>query len=472
MKNQLWLLLALLLTMIHVQGQNVTKSFTWQGIIKDNAGNPVTNQSVNIKIGIREGINEAGNYVYIETHQVTTSATGQVGLEVGGGQASFGNFESINWTANNHFQEVEIDITGGSNFQSLGNSPIRPIPLAINVLNEKETIKTVTSNNYQSVETERYDLINVREYINLNSDYYKLNENYTCLYGGGFIGTDNPTIRFGYNAVVTNMYFKDVVLDGSNVTFHKCRFEGNITFSPGAKLNDCEVEYVTQPSGNSISIIEHSSIRGSTLQSVELFINSKIDNCTLGNIPVAPIIEHSTIENSTLQSIESCTNSQLYSCTFESGDLIGNYMRSCKIEIGHSYITLSNNSFEDTKINVNKDITEMIISNNRFKGIYNGESNMIEIDVSYGVQNTHKITDNTFYMHSSTPSSISIYGNKTTGTYLLDITDNTFSNGQKAVSFTSNFRSKVAIIHNKLLSTIIGVSDNGSYLRVFDNITF
>ena len=53
----------------------IPQAFKYQAVIRDNAGEVIQNQPVDIRIGIHEGT-PGGTYVYRETHSVSTNAFG------------------------------------------------------------------------------------------------------------------------------------------------------------------------------------------------------------------------------------------------------------------------------------------------------------------------------------------------------------------------------------------------------------
>jgi len=106
------------------------QAFKYQAIARDNAGNVLVDQSVNFRMSILES-SAAGAMVYSETHLVTTSEFGLVNFEIGNGIVGQGQFDAIDWGANEHFLEVGVDENGGSNFNTLGTSQLLSIPYAL-----------------------------------------------------------------------------------------------------------------------------------------------------------------------------------------------------------------------------------------------------------------------------------------------------------------------------------------------------
>lgn len=106
------------------------QSFKYQAVARDVGGNVLTNQNVSFQISIVKG-NTSGTNVYTEIHFVTTNAFGLVNLEIGNGTAVGGDFPSIGWGNDTYFLKVEMDGTGGSNYQLMGNSQLQSVPYAL-----------------------------------------------------------------------------------------------------------------------------------------------------------------------------------------------------------------------------------------------------------------------------------------------------------------------------------------------------
>lgn len=106
------------------------QAFNYQGVARDNAGVPLSNQNISLEIALLEG-SPTGVEVYKETHQVSTGATGVFSLQVGTGAAINGNFTDIDWGAADHYLQLGLDATGGSNYQTMGTSQLLSVPYAL-----------------------------------------------------------------------------------------------------------------------------------------------------------------------------------------------------------------------------------------------------------------------------------------------------------------------------------------------------
>ena len=103
----------------------------YQGIARDSTGNPVSNDTIALRISIHQGT-PTGTVVYKETHFPITNQFGSFSINIGGGTVITGNFSNVPWYSNNYFQEVEMDVNGGSNFVTMGTSQYLSVPYAFN----------------------------------------------------------------------------------------------------------------------------------------------------------------------------------------------------------------------------------------------------------------------------------------------------------------------------------------------------
>lgn len=104
--------------------------FNYQAVVRNTTGNALPNQSVKFKFSILSGsIN--GTPVYAETNLVSTNAAGLVNINVGSGSVVSGNISTVDWTSNLFFLKIEMDITGGNNFQLMGTQQMVSVPYAL-----------------------------------------------------------------------------------------------------------------------------------------------------------------------------------------------------------------------------------------------------------------------------------------------------------------------------------------------------
>ncbi|HNS18341.1 MAG TPA: FISUMP domain-containing protein [Bacteroidales bacterium] len=108
----------------------VPQAFKYQAVIRDKAGQVLSEQNINLQITILQS-NANGPEVYREIHPVTTSELGLVNIEVGHGKALTGSMPSIDWSTGSHFLRVEMDQAGGTDFELMGVSQLLSVPYAL-----------------------------------------------------------------------------------------------------------------------------------------------------------------------------------------------------------------------------------------------------------------------------------------------------------------------------------------------------
>ncbi len=104
------------------------ESFSYQAIVRDNSGQPLSNTSVTFQFNIYQG-SASGTLVYSENHSVTTNDFGLVNLQIGQGNAKSGNFATIDWGNDAYFLNVRID--QGSGFVDMGTQQFISVPYAM-----------------------------------------------------------------------------------------------------------------------------------------------------------------------------------------------------------------------------------------------------------------------------------------------------------------------------------------------------
>ncbi|MEQ9307836.1 MAG: tail fiber domain-containing protein [Balneolaceae bacterium] len=134
-KLTLFIFVTLISTNIYAQ---VPQGFNFQAIARGIDGIPLNSQELGVQVSVIQG-SEAGDVVYTETHTVTTNGVGLIQLVIGEGTAAEANdFGSVNWGNDNYYVKLEIDPSGGSEYEELGVSRLLSVPYALlaeNVVN-------------------------------------------------------------------------------------------------------------------------------------------------------------------------------------------------------------------------------------------------------------------------------------------------------------------------------------------------
>ena len=113
-------------------------AFRYQAVIRDTTGVVIANQLVSLKISILQG-DVGGEAVYSELHDIVTNQLGLVNLDVGRGLTIHGNFSEISWGADTYSIQIELDLTGGTNYSFVGASQLLSVPYALYAENSGST---------------------------------------------------------------------------------------------------------------------------------------------------------------------------------------------------------------------------------------------------------------------------------------------------------------------------------------------
>ena len=135
------------------QESQMPKAFSYQAVVRDNAGKVVADKEVGVKIEILKGSAESGTVVYEETLRPKSTMTGTVNLLIGTGTATEGTFADIDWGAATYFLRISLSLDGSDNYKVVSTTQMLPVPYALyaekagSVVNkESEDVKTETSN--------------------------------------------------------------------------------------------------------------------------------------------------------------------------------------------------------------------------------------------------------------------------------------------------------------------------------------
>jgi hypothetical protein len=110
----------------------VPQAIKYQGIIRTNNGDLLSDSTFMVKISIHEGSFD-GALVYEETHSATTNAFGSFGLNVGQGTPLSGDFSTISWGGGDKFLEQSVDF--GAGYVSTGVMQFLSVPYALHAGN-------------------------------------------------------------------------------------------------------------------------------------------------------------------------------------------------------------------------------------------------------------------------------------------------------------------------------------------------
>ncbi len=116
------------------------QGINYKAIVKDGSGNVVANDLIQVQFTILQGT--AQTSVYQETHSPTTDANGIVILNIGEGAPISGTFNAIDWSADDHYLNVQINTGGG--LTDMGTTQFMAVPYAMHA-KTAESVSSVTT---------------------------------------------------------------------------------------------------------------------------------------------------------------------------------------------------------------------------------------------------------------------------------------------------------------------------------------
>lgn len=119
----------LLLTLV-VQAQIPPNAFNYSAVAHNASGLPIASTTIGIQISILK-TSPTGSTQYIENHFVNTDAYGLFNLVIGAGAIQSGLMATIDWTNDNYYLKVGMDVTGGTNFLTMGTTQLLSVPYAL-----------------------------------------------------------------------------------------------------------------------------------------------------------------------------------------------------------------------------------------------------------------------------------------------------------------------------------------------------
>lgn len=106
------------------------QQFSFQGVARKADGKVAVNEQIGVRISI---IAESafGTLLYQETHSLLTNLVGVFDISIGGGVVQSGDLSSIDWGKGKYFLQLEIDVTGGTNYVNIGVTQLLSVPYAL-----------------------------------------------------------------------------------------------------------------------------------------------------------------------------------------------------------------------------------------------------------------------------------------------------------------------------------------------------
>lgn len=127
--KQIFTLCILMILSFQLNSQ-VPHGFNYQGVARDDSGVPMPNANISLQISLYSD-DPSGSLVFQETHSVITSNLGLFQLVIGKGEIQEGTIEDIEWGSSDHYLEIALDDSGGTNYSVIGSTQLWSVPYAL-----------------------------------------------------------------------------------------------------------------------------------------------------------------------------------------------------------------------------------------------------------------------------------------------------------------------------------------------------
>jgi hypothetical protein len=111
----------------------VPNKFNYQLVVRDTAGQLVSNRPVSMRLSLQRGPQMSN--LYTETHQLTSNSNGLLTTTIGSGMPTHSSMDSLDWSLGDVFVKTEIDMNGGSNYSLVNTRELLSVPYALYSLN-------------------------------------------------------------------------------------------------------------------------------------------------------------------------------------------------------------------------------------------------------------------------------------------------------------------------------------------------
>ncbi len=101
----------------------------YQGSALDSLGKPMKNQTISLKLSVLDS-SSTGAAVYVESHSASTNGSGHFAIQIGGGTAILGTFDSVGW-ANGRNKYLKTELSQNGTWVNLGTSQLVSVPYAL-----------------------------------------------------------------------------------------------------------------------------------------------------------------------------------------------------------------------------------------------------------------------------------------------------------------------------------------------------
>jgi hypothetical protein len=130
MKN-ISLVLAICFSFLTIaQAQIPPQAFNYSAVARNSTGQPIVSTTIGVQISILK-TSATGPVQYSENHFVVTDAFGLFNLVIGTGAVQSGSMATIDWSNDNYYLKVGMDVNGSTNFITMGTTQLLSVPYAL-----------------------------------------------------------------------------------------------------------------------------------------------------------------------------------------------------------------------------------------------------------------------------------------------------------------------------------------------------
>ena len=131
-KSLLLFIFILFISISQTFAQGGLDGFQYQAVVRKSDGKELTNQKVSAKFTIFSKTPSGNVDVYSEVQQVTTNQFGLISHIIGRGRPQSAiKLSDVDFSVSNYYLKVELDLTGGSNYQPFGSTELIAVPFAL-----------------------------------------------------------------------------------------------------------------------------------------------------------------------------------------------------------------------------------------------------------------------------------------------------------------------------------------------------
>lgn len=128
--KKLFIISTMMLLILTVSAQS-PQGINYQSVVRNLQGQAQANTAISVRFTIHD-TSPTGTTVFQETQHPTTNQFGLFTLVIGSGG---GNLSAVAWGSGTKYLQVEVDITGGSNYSDMGTTQLMSVPYALYAAN-------------------------------------------------------------------------------------------------------------------------------------------------------------------------------------------------------------------------------------------------------------------------------------------------------------------------------------------------